>query len=134
MTGAKAVQEGFAEDKGLYHVVGRESGDGGRDQGVYEGNFCKLSVQRRKAEPPANRRTVHKVHDGEVLGGEDAVESSKAKPALAVEEVGDVGLLEASVVREGEGSQASMSDTFQKKSADALLQRMEGHRRNPELV
>jgi hypothetical protein len=77
---------------------------------------------------------AYKVGDGKMLGGQNAVKSTEAEPALAVEEVGDMRLAKAGVAGESEGGQVSMADTFQEKSANALLQRMECHGKIPELV
>jgi hypothetical protein len=62
--------------------------------------------------------------DGEVLCGEDAVEAFEGEGAFAVEEVGDVGLLEAGLLGEaaaGEGAAFDAPEEFETKEFVQVL-------------
>ena len=67
--------------------------------------------------------------DGDVLGCEDAVEAFEGEGALAVEEVGDVGLLESCLVGEARAGEGSAFDAAEELDAKEFVQVLEVHGR-----
>jgi hypothetical protein len=61
------------------------------------------------------------IEDRKVFDIENAVHAFEAEAALAVEEVGDVGLAEAGFLREGDAGEVTGVDTFGKKLAKTVL-------------
>ena len=70
-----------------------------------------------------------KLIDGDVLGCEDAVEAFEGEGAFAVEEVGDVGLLESCLVGEARAGEGSAFDAAEELDAKEFVQVLEVHGR-----
>jgi hypothetical protein len=62
-----------------------------------------------------------------MLNGEDPVHAFEAEAALAIEEVGDVGLLEPGLLGQTEASEIAFVDTLPKSIAEIVLQNSEFH-------
>jgi hypothetical protein len=62
-----------------------------------------------------------------MLDGEDAVHALEAEAALAIEEVGDVGLFKSSLLRQTEAGEITFLDAFPKSVAEVILQNAEFH-------
>jgi hypothetical protein len=67
--------------------------------------------------------------DGEVLRGEDAVEAFEGEGSFAIEEVGDVGLLEAGLLREAALGESTAFDAPGKFEAKEFVQFLKVHGR-----
>lgn len=62
-----------------------------------------------------------------MLDGKDFVHAFEAEAALAVKEVGDVGLLESGLLGEAKAGELSAIDALQKDFTEVLLQGLELH-------
>jgi hypothetical protein len=62
------------------------------------------------------------------LGGEDAVEAFEGEGALAVEEVGDVGLLKAGLLGEAAAGEDAALDAAEEFEAEKFVQVLKVHR------
>ena len=70
---------------------------------------------------------IEKVENGKVLDSEDAIHAFKTQAALAIEEVGDVSLLESGLLSETESGQIAFINALPKSIAQILLQHAEFH-------
>jgi hypothetical protein len=70
------------------------------------------------------------ITDGEVLGGEDLIESGKREAAAGVKEVGEMRLAESGLSREQGDAHGSAFDSAEQLGAHALLQLGEVHVEN----
>src|SRR6266852_4670241 len=66
----------------------------------------------------------------EMLHVQDLVHAFQAESALAVQEVGDVGLLEAGLLRQTQASEFPSVDAFPEGFAEIFLKHAEFHRRS----
>ena len=73
---------------------------------------------------------IEEVEDREVLDLENFVHAFDAESAFAVEEVGNVGLLESGLLGEAESGQFTCIDAIPKNLAEILLQDSELHGRS----
>jgi len=112
--GAVVVQAGGGDldgfDDGGRGDAGLVHGGGGGDDGD---DFYWVAGLCRSCRGYVERENL--VH-GEVLGAKDAVEAFEGESSFAVEEVGDVGLLEASLLGEtgsGEGASFDAAEEFE---------------------
>lgn len=62
-----------------------------------------------------------------MLNGEDAVHAFEAEAAFAIEEIGDVGLLEPGLLSQTEAGEIAFLDAFPKSIAEIVLQDSEFH-------
>jgi sorbitol-specific phosphotransferase system component IIA len=62
-----------------------------------------------------------------VLDGEDPVHTLEAQAALAIQEVGDVSLLESGLLSQPEPGQIALVDALPKSFAEVVLQYSEFH-------
>ena len=65
--------------------------------------------------------------DGEVLGGEDAVEAFEGEGAFAIEEVGDMGLLKAGLMGDAAAGEDAAFDAAEEFEADEFVQILKVH-------
>lgn len=101
--------EGDAFDDGGGRDFGLLDGDGRGDEGDGLGGVCGWGSGGGEMEG-------EDLLDGEFLCGEDAVEAFEGEGSFAIEEVGDVGLLEAGLLGKtssGEGTGFDAADEFQ---------------------
>ena len=63
-----------------------------------------------------------------MLDGENAIHTLKAEATLAIEEVGDMGLLEAGLLGETEAGEVAFLDAFPESVAEIVLKNSEFHR------
>ena len=67
------------------------------------------------------------IEHGKMLDGEDAVHALEAQAALAIEEVGDVSLLETRLLCQTEAGQVAFINALPKSIAQIVLQHSEFH-------
>jgi hypothetical protein len=104
------------------------SGFEGSDGAVNEQDVFKSIVTgRRNAGAFVDFSGVEEVEDGEAKYGKDLVHPLKAEATLAIEEVGDVRLLEISEVREFEAGELTGVDPGPEELSQIVLKRAESH-------
>jgi hypothetical protein len=128
-TGAVVVEAGGGDldgfDDGRGGDAGFIHGSGGRDDG-----HDLDGVAGRSREGGLRRGEIERqdLVDGEVLRGEDAVETFEGKGAFAIEEVGNVGLLEAGLLGEAAAGEGTAFDAAKEFDAEELMQVLKVHR------
>jgi hypothetical protein len=104
-------------DLGFVHSGrGRDDGDCVDGIGGGRGVGCGEELKR------------HDLIDGELLRGEDAVEAFERKSALAIEEVGDMGLSESGLSRETGSGESSKFDPTEEFETEKLVEILKIHR------
>ena len=124
----EASQEGFLELEHGEDLVGgdqRASGSSGgrREQHVFE----LVATGRQDGGAFVDFGWIEQVEDGEVLDGEDLVHALEAQAALAIEEVGNMGLFKSSLLGQMESGEFAAFDSLQQDSAEVILQNFELH-------
>jgi hypothetical protein len=110
------LDDGGGGDVGFVH------GDGGRDDGD---RFYGVAGLELGGGLEIERE---KLVDGDVLGGENAVEAFEGEGTFAVEEIGDVGLLKADLAGEVRAGKISALDAANEFEAEEFVQVLEVHR------
>ena len=123
----------FAEEAGLELEDGEDAiggderaGDGGSGIGEQD-VFEFVGAGREDGGALVDLGGIEQVEDGEMLDGENFVHAFEAEAALAIEEVGDVGLLESGLLGEAESGEFAGFDTSQKDFTEVFLQNFELH-------
>lgn len=70
---------------------------------------------------------VQEIEDGEMLDGENAVHAFEAEAALAIQEVGDVSLLETGLLGQAKAGKIAFLNALPESIAKILLQNAEFH-------
>jgi len=97
--GFQLMQEGFLELENVFDVHGGDERPGGGGGSIGEENVFKFVVAgRQDGSALVDLGGIEQIEHGEMLDGEDFVHAFETEAALAVEEVGDVGLLESGLV------------------------------------
>ena len=126
--GFQLVQEGFLELEDIFDVHGGDERLGGGGGGVGEQNVFKfVAAGRQDGGALVDLGGIEQIEHGEVLRGEDFVHAFEAEAALAVEEVGDVGLLESGLLGEVEAGEFACFDALPEQLAKVILQDFELH-------
>ena len=99
--GFELAQEVFLELENFLHVHAGDQGLGGSGGGVGEQNVFEFVVAgRQDGGALVDLGGIEQIEDGKMLDGENFVHAFDAEAALAVEEVGDMGLFESGLLRE----------------------------------
>jgi hypothetical protein len=126
--GFQFVQEGFLELEDVFDLHGgdeRLSGSGG---GVGEQNVFKfVGAGGQDGGALVDLGGIEQIEHGKMLHGEDFVHAFQAKAALAVEEIGDVGLLESGLLGQVQAGEFSCFDALPEQLAKVILQDFELH-------
>jgi hypothetical protein len=109
--------DGGGGDAGLVHGSG-----GGDDRDDFDG------VAGLVGRGGGGEVEGEELVDGEVLGGENAVEAFEGEGTLLVEKIGDVGLLEASLLGETSAGEGAALDAAEEFEANEFVQVLEVHR------
>jgi len=109
--------DGGGGDAGLVH-----GGGGGDDRDDFDG------VAGLVGRGGSGEVEGEELVDGEVLGGENAVEAFEGEGTLLVEKIGDVGLLEASLLGETSAGEGAALDAAEEFEANEFVQVLEVHR------
>lgn len=70
---------------------------------------------------------IEQIEDGEMLNGKDFVHALEAETALAIEEIGDVGLFESGLLGKSESGEFAAIDPLPEDFAEVVLQGLELH-------
>ena len=93
-----------------------------------EQNILKLIVAgRQDGRALVDFRRIEQIEHGEMLHVQDFIHAFEAEAALAVEEVGDVSLLKARLLRQAEAGEIAFLDALPKRVAQIFLQHPEFH-------
>lgn len=129
--GFQLFEECFLEFQNFFHVHTSEQGFGGGDGSIGEKDILKLVVAGgQDGSALVHFGGVEEIEHGQMLNGEDAVHAFETEAALAIEEVGDVGLLEAGLLGQTEAGEIAFVDTLPKSIAEIVLQDSEFHARS----
>ena len=102
---------------------------GGSDGSVGKQDVLKVIVAgRHDGSAFVDFGGIKKIEYGEMLNSQDPVHALKAQTTLAIQEIGDMGLLESGLLSQTEASEISLVDTLPKSSAEVVLQDSEFHR------
>ena len=122
------AQEGFLELEDFFDVHAGDERLGGGDGGVGEQNVFEFVVAGgQDGGALADFGGIEQVEHGKMLHGEDFVHALEAETAFAVEEIGDVGLLESGLLGEVEAGQFACFDALPEHLAKIILQDFELH-------
>ena len=126
--GFQLAQEGLLELEDLFDVHAGDEGLGGSGGGIGEQDIFKfVAAGRQDRGALVDFGGIEQVEHGKMLHREDFVHAFEAEAALAVEEVGDVGLLESGLLGEVEAGQFSCFDALPEHFAKIILQDFELH-------
>jgi len=116
------------ELKNLLDVHAGDQGLGGGHGSIGEEDVLKLIVAGRQDRGTlVDLGGVKEIEHGEVLNGEDAIHALKAEATLAIEEVGDVGLLETRLLCQAKAGEVAFVDALPESVAEIILQDAEFH-------
>jgi hypothetical protein len=110
--------DGGGGDAGFVHC------GGGRDDGDDLGGIAGVDWEGRLG---SGQVYWQELVDGEVLRGEDAVEAFEGKATLAIEEIGDMRLLEASLMGEAAAGESAAFDASKEFDAEEFMQILKIH-------
>jgi hypothetical protein len=120
--GAQAAEEDATKLQEFPDTHAHNEGLSGGHATVDDKDIVELPVARgRDAGSFVDLLGIEQVEDGEVLNLEDLVHPLKAQAALAVQEIGDVGLAEASFFGQSQASQFAVVNTLPKAFAEVFL-------------
>jgi hypothetical protein len=123
-------QKALFEFQDLLHMHADQEGMGGGDATIGDEDVLKLIIAgRQDGSALVDLGGVEEIEDGKMLDGQDTIHAFEAEAALAVEEVGDVSLLEAGLLRQAEPGEIAFFNPFPKSIAKIFLQNTEFHGR-----
>ena len=126
--GLELAEEGLFELEHAEDVVGGDQRSGGGGGGIGDKDvFEFVGAGGQDGGTPVDLGGIEQVKDGKMLNGEDFVHSFEAEAAFAVKEVGDMSLLESSLLSEMESGEFSCCDTFPENFTEIILQNFELH-------
>src|SRR5690348_9369995 len=126
-----AVEERLLELENLFHMHADNKRLAGSNRGVGEDDIFELVGAGRKDRSTfVDFGGIEEIKDREVLHLEDLVHAFEAESAFSVEEVGDVSLLESSLLGEAESCEFACFDAVQKNFEEVFLQDFELHGRS----
>jgi len=129
--GFQPGEERLLELEDLFHVHADDEGLGGGGERIGEDNvFEFVAAGGKNGGALVDLGGIEEVEDGEVLDVEDLVHAFEGESALAVEEVGDVGLLESGLLGEAESGEFPCCDAFPENFSEIVLQNFELHGRS----
>src|SRR5712672_2497123 len=110
---AEASEKGTFELEDFLDVHVHDKWFVGNDFGISDDNtFEFVGAGCDDGGALVDLRGIEKVENRDVLDGEDLVHAFEAESALAIQEVGDVGLAESGLVREAEAREIALIDTL----------------------
>lgn len=122
------VEKGLLELEGAEDAVGGDQRTGGGGGGVGHKDVLELvGAGRQYGGTLVDGGGIEQVEDGKMLNRKDFIHAFEAKAALAVEEVGDMSLLESGLVCEMETGEFPCCDAFQENFTKVVLQDFELH-------
>lgn len=129
--GPELVKEGFLELENLLHVHADDEGLGGSGGWIGEDDIFEfVGAGGKDGGAFVDFGRIEEVEDREMLDLKNLIHAFDAEAALAVEEVGDMGLLESGLLGKAEASKFSCFDTVPEDLAEVILQEFELHGRS----
>jgi len=126
--GLELVEKGLLELEGPQNAVGGDQGTGGGSGGVGDEDVLELvGAGRQDGGTLVDGSGIEQIEDGKMLNRKDFVHTFEAEAALAVEEVGDMSLLESGLLRQMESGELPRCDAFQENFTKVILQDFELH-------
>src|SRR5580700_1708532 len=126
--GLQLLQKSLLEFQDFLNVHAGDKGLGGGDVAVGEENVLELVIARgQDGSAFVDFGGVEQIEHRKMLDGEDAVHAFEAEAAFAIQEVGDMSLLESSLFSEAEAGQIAFFDAFPESFAQVFLQHSEFH-------
>ena len=126
--GLELAKESFPELEDGLDLIGSDDGlSGGDGRGGQQNVFEVVRAGRKDGSATVDFGELEQIQDREMLDGKDFVHAFEAKAALAVEEIGDVGLLESGLLGEAKTGEFPTLDALQKDFTEVLLQGLELH-------
>ena len=126
--GFELLKEGFLELQNLFHVHTGDKRLVGGGRGVGENDIFEfVGAGGKDGGALVDLGGIEQIEDREMLDGEHFVHTFKAETALAIEEVGDMGLLELGLLGKAEAGQFACINAFPKYFAKIVLQDFEPH-------
>ena len=127
--GFEFPQEGFLELVDIFHVHAGDEGLSGSVGGVGEQDILEfVAAGRQDGGTFIDFGGVEQIENGEVLDLQNFVHAFEAQSALLVEEVGDMGLLEASLLGQSKAGKLACFDTIPEDLTKIILQDFEPHK------
>ena len=126
--GSELGEKVFLELENFFDVHAGNEGLGGGDGGISEQDVFKfIGAGRQDGGAFADFGGIEQIEYGKMLDGEDGVHAFEAEAAFAVEEIGDVGLLESGLLGEPESGEFACFDALPEYFAEIILQDFELH-------
>jgi len=126
--GPELVEEGFLEFQDFLHVHANDQGLSRGGGAVGEDDvFEVVAAGGKNGGALVDFGGIEQVEDGKVLDVQDLVHALDGEAALAIEEVGNVGLFEAGLLGEAESGKFSCLNSLQKDFSEIILQGLELH-------
>ena len=124
----QALQETLFELENFLDIHAHDERFGGGDGAVDEQDILELVLARRQdAGTFVDFVRIEEIEHGEVLHAQDFVHALQTQAPLAVEEIGDMGLFEAGLLRQAQTRQPLFFDTVPQGFAKVFLQDFEFH-------
>src|SRR5207248_10923794 len=93
----------FLEFQNVAHIIASDTRSRGSDLGLGENDILKVTLRRRDATGPlVDLFAIQQVIHRKILRAQDSVHSLQAERSLAIQKVGNVGLLESGLLRQAE--------------------------------
>src|SRR5882724_3959858 len=119
---AQPAEKGLLEFQDFLDVHVHDKGFLGSDLGVGDHHAVEfVGAGRDDRGALVDLRGVEQVEHGNVLHGQNFVHAFQAESALAIEEVGDVGLLEAGLLRQTQAGEVAFFNALPKSLAEIVL-------------
>ena len=116
------LQEGFLELEDFFDVHAGDERLGGGGGGVGEQDIFKfVGAGGQDGGALADFGGIEQVEHGKMLDGENFVHAFEAEAALAVEEIGDMGLLESGLLGEVESGEFACFDALPEQLCEDYL-------------
>lgn len=127
-SGPELVEEGFLEFQDLPDMHADDARFGGSNRGIDKNDVFELvGAGRKDGGTFVDLGGIEEVEDGEVLDLEDLVHALDGEAALAVEEIGNVGLFESGLLGEAESGEFPGFDSLLNNFPEVVLQGLELH-------
>lgn len=121
-------EKSFLELQDFLDVHAGDEGLGSGDGSIDEKDVLELVIAgRQDGSALIDLGGVEQIQHRKVLNGEDPVHALKAQAALAIQEVGDVGLFESRLLCQTEAGQIAFLNALPKSIAQVVLQHSEFH-------
>jgi hypothetical protein len=129
--GLQFAQESFFELQDFFYVHAGDEGLGrGRGSVRQDDIFEFVAAGGQDGGAFADFGGIEQVENGKALNGKDFVHAFDAEAALLVEEIGDVGLLESSLLRQVKAGEFAGFDALPEDFTKIILQDFELHGRS----